>query len=113
MASAKSPEPVGLTLAKAIGVFTAMGCKLLTEPCGPELSVGHNENRGLYNPDNNKFVDLPIADDDTVLSLDEIAYYERRLELTVPKGSNENQRADFAAAARTETGARRLGGPLF
>jgi hypothetical protein len=71
---------------EVIGLFVDMGCqtlmapKSLIEPNGDEIPI-----RFLYNPDAKVFVVLDEYDDDMIMTPSEIDYFERRLDIAIPK----------------------------
>ncbi len=76
-----------LTVGKLIELFTAMGCvlgKLPGEIHGPN---GSWEVRYLYYEETDSFVSLSDLADDDILPPSEIENWERRLGLTIPKGT--------------------------
>jgi hypothetical protein len=75
----------------AIAIFVQMGCELrvlpgeIQRPSGGSFTV-----RFLFNPDTNGFVEIIDLDDNEQISMEEIEYWERRLGMDIPKGSNIN-----------------------
>jgi hypothetical protein len=71
---------------EVLGLFVAMGCETLwlpgnlIEPNGDETPI-----RFLYNPASKVFVVLDDYDDEMRLTPSEIDYFERRLDIEIPK----------------------------
>jgi hypothetical protein len=75
-----------LKVGKLIELFVAMGCELHNLPgdiMGPD---GTYKVRFLLNPITRTFVSLSDLDNDEMLPPSEIAYWERRLKMSIPKG---------------------------
>jgi hypothetical protein len=71
---------------EVVGLFVDMGCETLMmpatlfDPIGNEIPI-----RFLYNPASKVFVALDDYDDEMTMTPSEIDYFERRLDIEIPK----------------------------
>jgi hypothetical protein len=74
------------TVKEVLDLFVAMGCEIRTtaEPMFSSSDSGEAV-RYLYNPDAKVFVVIDDLVDTSVMTPSEIQYYERRLDLEIPK----------------------------
>jgi hypothetical protein len=77
-----------LSVGKLIEIFTAMGC-VLGELPGHTAETDAHRVRYLYNQENDDFVSLSDLDDNDRLPPSEVENWERRLGVTIPKGSSQ------------------------
>ena len=77
-----------LKVGKVIELFVAMGCTLGEVPGLMHGPHGSWRVRYLYNPDKDDFVPLSDLADDEYLSPTELANWERRLGVVIPKGDD-------------------------
>ena len=77
-----------LTVGKLIELFTAMGCTLGEVPGGLQGPAGWRPLRYLHSPVTDDFVSLSDLEDGERLPPSEVANWERRLGISIPKGNN-------------------------
>jgi hypothetical protein len=75
-----------LQVGKVIELFVAMGCTIGEVPAQVHGPEGSWRVRYLYSPETDDFVPISDLADDEYLSPSELANWERRLGIVIPKG---------------------------
>ena len=70
-----------------IRLFTAMGCEVRTIPEPVTTPDGPRTIRFVYNPANEGFIPITDLEDGEFLPPSEVAHWERRLGLNIPRGN--------------------------
>lgn len=73
-----------------IALFTAMGCELHELNRQVDNADFGRLVRFLYNPENECFVSLSDLADDELLPPSEVENWERRLDISIPKGESHH-----------------------
>jgi hypothetical protein len=69
-----------------LDLFVQMGCELRVAESDPRSDTGEISNlRYLFNPQSGNFVAIVDLGDDEFVSAGEVAFWERRLGVTIPK----------------------------